>query len=88
MGCIISVGVVLYYYDVAVGDCVHINARAIVKTEGKVENGIKVDAGEVWLGCHEMISKSLGERTVKPVDSNSNFAKKYSEATRKDVSFF
>lgn len=87
MGCIISVGAVLDH-DVVVGDCVHINAGAIVKAGGKVESGIKVDAGEVWPECHEMISKSVVERVVKPADSNSDFAKEYRKATGKDVSFF
>lgn len=87
MGCIISVGAVLDH-DIVVGDCVHINAGAIVKDGDKVESGIKVDASEVWPVCHEMTSKSVVERAVKLADSNSDFAKAHREATMKDVSSF
>lgn len=83
IGCIISVGVVVDH-DVMLGDCVHVNAGAIVKAGDKVESERKLEAGEVVLGYREAIVKPA----VKSADSNSDFAKEYREATGKDVRFF
>lgn len=83
VGCIISVGAVVDH-DVILGNCVHVNAGAIVKAGGKVESERKLEAGEMVLGYREAVVKPA----VKPVDSNSGFAKEYREATGKDVSFF
>ena len=48
-GSIISVGAIVDH-DTVLGDCCHINAGAIVKAGGQVEECKKVDAGEVVLG--------------------------------------
>lgn len=48
-GCIVSVGAIVDH-DTVLEDCVHVNAKAIVKTGAHVEENRKLEAGEVILG--------------------------------------
>lgn len=48
-GCIISVGSVVDH-DVIIGNCCHINSGSIVKAGAKVNDYVKLEAGEVVLG--------------------------------------
>lgn len=48
-GSIISVGAIVDH-DVVIGRCCHVNAGAIVKAGGRLEEYVKLEAGEVRYG--------------------------------------
>lgn len=78
-GSIISVGAIVDH-NVCIGTCCHINAGAIVKAGGSVDDYQKLEAGQLVLRCEK--------NRVKPPDSNDEFARNYRERTGKEVSFF
>lgn len=78
MGSIVSVGAIIDH-DVSLGKCVHINAGAIVKAGGKVEDFEKLDAGKI---------RENYKQAKVVANSNDDFVKEEKEKTGIDISFF
>ncbi len=55
-GSIISVGAIVDH-DVEIGKCCHVNSGAIVKAGGKLDDFIKLEAGEVVFGYESAVVK-------------------------------